>query len=82
MGVGNLTLTAANGDQIFATVTGEAVGGTPDRLQIVETATITGGTGRFSGATGSFTSTRFADTTTIPGIPSSGSFEGTISLNR
>jgi hypothetical protein len=81
-GVGNLTLTAANGDQIFATVTGQAVGGTPDRLQIVETATITGGTGRFAGATGSFTSTRFADTTTIPRIPSSGSFEGTISLNH
>lgn len=82
MGAGTLTLTAANGDQIFATVTGQAVGGTPDRLQIDETATITGGTGRFAGATGSFTSTRFADTTTVPRIPSSGSFEGTISLNR
>jgi hypothetical protein len=37
MGAGTLTLTAANGDQIFTTVTGEAVGGTPDRLQIDET---------------------------------------------
>ena len=82
MGAGTLTLTAANGDQIFATVTGEAVGGTADHLQIDETLTITGGTGRFTGATGSFTSTRFADTTTVPRIPSSGSFEGTISLNR
>ena len=82
MGAGTLTFTAANGDQIFTTVTGEAVGGTPDRLQIDETFTITGGTGRFTGATGSFTSTRFADTTTVPRIPSSGSFEGTINLNR
>jgi hypothetical protein len=82
MGAGTLTLTAANGDQIFTTVTGEAVGGTPDRLQIDETFTITGGAGRFTGATGSFTSTRFADTTTVPRIPSSGSFEGTINLNR
>jgi hypothetical protein len=82
MGAGTLTLTAANGDQLFATVTGEAVGGTPDRLQIDETFTITGGTGRFTGASGSFTSTRFADTTTVPRIPSSGSFEGTIDLNR
>ncbi len=82
MGAGTLTLTGANGDQIFTTVTGEAVGGTPDRLQIDETFTITGGTGRFTGATGRFTGTRFADTTTVPRIPSSGSFEGTINLNR
>ena len=45
-------------------------------LEIVEDATITGGTGRFAGATGSFTCERLYDT--IEGT-TTGSFEGTIS---
>jgi hypothetical protein len=43
---------------------------------IVEVGTITEGTGRFAGATGTFTVERLVDLTT--GI-SSGSFSGTIS---
>lgn len=73
-GVGTYTFTAANGDTLTATFTGQAQRGTV--TSIVEHATITGGTGRFVGATGSFTAQRLFDpangTTT-------GSFEGTIS---
>jgi hypothetical protein len=43
---------------------------------IVETAAITGGTGRFAGATGAFTIHRILNQVT--GV-SSGSFDGTIS---
>jgi hypothetical protein len=51
---GIVTITAANGDQIFATHTGFAqeLGG--GMLQVDFVNTITGGTGRFTGATGSF----------------------------
>ena len=72
---GTCTLVAANGDTLVADFTGQAQGG-PVVVSIVEHATITGGTGRFAGATGSFTIERLFDraagTTT-------GSFEGTIS---
>jgi hypothetical protein len=46
-------------------------------LYIEETATITGGTGRFAGATGSFTAERLYDMVAGTTI---GSFEGTIAL--
>jgi hypothetical protein len=75
--IGSYEFVAANGDAVFAEFTGQATPtSTPGVLSIVETATITGGTGRFAGATGSFISERLFDTingTTI------GSFEGTIS---
>jgi hypothetical protein len=71
---GVLRLTAANGDRINASVAGQAVVN-GDIADIVEVATITGGTGRFAGATGSYTITRsLAQSTGI----SSGSFDGTI----
>jgi hypothetical protein len=75
--IGTYEFTAANSDKVYATFTGIATPtAIPGVLYIEETATITGGTGRFAGATGSFTSERWYDTiagTTI------GSFEGTIS---
>ena len=75
--IGSYEFTAANGDKLYALFTGIATPtATPGVLYIEETATITGGTGRFAGATGSFTSERLYDTlagTTI------GSFEGTVS---
>src|SRR5215210_7581270 len=50
---GAMTLTAANGDTILGNVTGHAsVDG--DVTTIVESVLITGGTGRFSAASGSF----------------------------
>lgn len=73
-GVGTYTFTAANGDVLTATFTGQAQVGPV--TSIVEQATITGGTGRFAGATGSFTSRRLFHLATGT---TTGSFEGTIS---
>ena len=75
---GHATFTAANGDVLTATFTGRSVvtGGT---VAIIESLTITGGTGRFAGATGSATLQRTL--TRATGV-SSGSFEGTLDLNR
>jgi hypothetical protein len=75
--VGAITLVAANGDVVFATQTGQGdPTPDPDIFSIVEVSTITGGTGRFVGATGTFTIARLVDLTTGD---SSGSFSGTIS---
>ena len=78
MGVGTMTFVAANGDSIFTIFNGPARTPTPDPhiCLVVELETITGGTGRFADATGSFTLEREVDLTT--GL-SSGSFSGTIS---
>ena len=78
--VGTYEFTAANGDTLTAHYTEIfAPTGVPDVFSDVITATITGGTGRFAGATGSFVSDRVADHVT--GIVSD-SFEGTISTPR
>ena len=75
--VGSYEFTAANGDTLYAIFTGTATPtATPGVLYIEETATITGGTGRFAGATGSFTVERLFDT--VDGT-TEGSFVGTIS---
>jgi hypothetical protein len=75
--VGSYEFTAANGDALFADFTGQSTPTeTPGVLYIVEVATITGGTGRFAGASGGFTCERYFDTTTDETY---GSFEGTIS---
>jgi hypothetical protein len=74
--VGSYEFTAANGDTLTADFTGVAVPIAAGILYIEETATITGGTGRFAGATGSFTVERLFDT--VAGT-TSGSIEGTIS---
>ena len=75
--VGTYQFTAANGDTIYAEFTGLATPTeTPGVLYIEETATITGGTGRFAGATGSFVAERLYDMVAGTTI---GSFEGTIS---
>ncbi len=69
----------ANGDTLNATFTGQATPtSTPGVLSIVETATITGGTGQFAHATGSFVCERLFDT--IAGT-TDGSFKGTIRLH-
>jgi hypothetical protein len=75
-GEGVYTFTAANGDTLTADFTGQAQGASP-LVDIVEQATVTGGTGRFAGASGTFTvQRRFNQTTGV----TEGSFEGTMSF--
>lgn len=69
---------AANGDSIHANGTGQATEtGTPGVFNIVENYTITGGTGRFAGASGTITLDRVVDTNTGA---TSGTISGTIVL--
>lgn len=75
-GGGTEVFTAANGDIVNATGTGQATPAAPGFVTIVESLTITGGTGRFANATGSYTLTRLLNIST--GV-STGSFDGTIS---
>ncbi len=80
VGTGTFELTAANGDKVIADFTGQA---TPTETEgvvsIVETATITGGTGRFAGATGSFTVERMVD---LASPLATGSFDGSIVIPK
>jgi len=75
---GSYLFVAANGDTLTADFVGHSnpTDEDPTVLYIVEEATITGGTGRFAGATGSFICERLYDT--VAGA-TTGSFEGTIS---
>ena len=53
---GTRTFVAANGDEVFSAVMGSGTS-TPPTAESTETDTITGGTGRFAGATGTYTNT-------------------------
>jgi hypothetical protein len=64
---------AANGDILFTDIVGEGTGAPV--AQITECNVITGGTGRFAGATGAFTMHRVVDQ---PTGATSGSFVGTL----
>jgi hypothetical protein len=75
--VGFATFTAANGDQVFAFVSGQATLVMPGVLLAEENGTILGGTGRFANASGSFVAERLID---IVNLTTIGSFEGTITL--
>ena len=73
---GSVHWVAANGDSIDTTLTGSIeLTTTPGVFSITEVHTITGGTGRFAGAQGSFTVERLASAVTFL---TSGSFHGTI----
>ncbi|MDQ6761512.1 MAG: hypothetical protein M3015_02665 [Bacteroidota bacterium] len=77
---GTQIITAANGDEMFSTFTGSVAG--PDAngiLLITNKNIITGGTGRFAGATGNFTQNAIAYTYTPIG---SATFDGTITLDE
>jgi hypothetical protein len=80
-GIGSAHFIAANGDSVFTESLGQGnpTDGDPDVSFIVETHTITGGTGRFAGATGGFTLKRLVNTVT--GI-TAGSFSGTIVFHK
>jgi len=75
---GSAVFTAANGDSLFTDIVGHGTS-LGDFASIVETHTITGGTGRFEGASGSFIRTYMLNLVT--GV-TSGSFDGTIVLNN
>jgi hypothetical protein len=77
VGTGTATFTAANGDTLTTSVVGQGTPNTipPTVLSIVEVYTITGGTGRFAGATGSFTLENTLDLSTHV---STGTFSGVI----
>jgi hypothetical protein len=76
--IGSYHFTAANGDTLSAAFIGQAMPtATPGVLYIEEAATITGGTGRFAHATGSFICERLFNT--VAGT-TAGSFKGTIRL--
>jgi hypothetical protein len=77
---GSSLFTAANGDSLATDITGLGTPTeNPDVHSIVEVHTITGGTGRFAGATGSFIKKSLLNLVT--GV-TSGSFDGTIVLNN
>ncbi len=72
---GTVIITAANGDQIFATHTGMIDPQANNMLKVHLDNTITGGTGRFAGATGSFSIDDLVDGSTGTG---NATFDGTI----
>ena len=76
-GVGTVIWTAANGDQIFATTHGAIVLLDFPTVTLRETQVITGGTGRFSGASGTIIVDRSLDLLTGN---TTGSYSGTIAL--
>ncbi|MHB8866138.1 MAG: hypothetical protein ACYC6N_27460 [Pirellulaceae bacterium] len=81
-GEGTHTFMAANGDTLVADFTGFSSLVAPGLVLITEHATIVPdrSTGRFAGATGTFTVERLADAATGVNGATVGSFEGTISL--
>ena len=84
-GTGTFNFTAANGDQLSGTFVGiEGVFIPPNTARIREAATIENGTGRFAGATGTFTMVRFDTIDFAPGgkVTGEGTFEGEINLNK
>ena len=79
VGIGTVEFIAANGDRVFADILGQSTPtGTPNVVSIVEILTITGGTGRFAGASGTLISERLLDQVTGD---TSGSFDRTIVIH-
>jgi hypothetical protein len=76
IGQGSYVFTAANGDMLTAEFTGQATLIGPGVLTTHETAVITGGTGRFAGASGSFIADRTFHVATGETV---GSFVGWVS---
>ena len=81
---GTFDVTAANGDQLFATTTGGEDQFTPPNVSHVTlVATIVGGTGRFASATGTFTIERTATINFAAGTSTAtGSFDGHINMGK
>jgi hypothetical protein len=82
-GTGPWQFTAANGDTLSAQTSASGVPQGGDATLVTVVATITGGTGRFANATGTFTAV-FIGHHTPPSTTGtfSGSFEGTLYLKK
>ena len=83
--MGTQTVVAANGDQLFGTLTGVGVNDiATSAASGTNVITITGGTGRFANATGSYTVTYKSQATSMIGTIDSGpvttTFEGALNL--
>ena len=77
-GTGTGQFVAANGDSLYTVGTGQATPtDEPNVFHVVENLIITGGTGRFAGASGNITTDRIVDLTT--GV-TSGTISGNIVL--
>lgn len=75
---GSVSLAGIDGDSLLATGVGQAIkDGTPGMFSVVENYTITGGTGRFAGASGTFTVERMVNQATRE---TSGTMNGQIVL--
>lgn len=75
---GSFTLTAANGDTISGTYAGSgAPGGEPGVVDFTASGPVTGGTGRYAGATGELTFSCIAD---LPAGEFSKTVSGTLSI--
>jgi hypothetical protein len=74
----SIAFTAANGDKLYGLGQGVGVpGDEPGTHLVTQAYRIMGGTGRFAGATGNFVVIRTANVAAA-GVPSVGSFDGTI----
>jgi hypothetical protein len=83
MATGKFTFIAANGDQLSGTFVGEGVFMPPNTATRNEIATIENGTGRFAGATGTFTMVTVDTIDFATGkATGTGTFEGEINLNK
>ena len=76
--IGTWTLTAANGDELFGTATG--IGTRTDSVHstFVVDRTSTGGTGRFAGASATFTTIAYSTRVAVEGDISYSGIEGTL----
>ena len=80
---GTVTLTAANRDELYGTFTGQGIFVPPNAARLTEVVTIEQGTGRFTGATGTFTMVRFDTIDLATGTATgTGTFEGQINLRQ
>jgi hypothetical protein len=72
VGDGSFTLTTTSGDTVFGTYTGQAVPAAGSNVHYDDPGVITGGTGRFTGASGSINTAGIANLAT-------GEYNGTLS---
>ena len=80
---GTFSFTAANGDQLSGTFVGQGVFIPPNTGRLTEVATIVNGTGRFAGATGTFTMVRLDTIDFSTGqATGTGTFEGQITWSK